>query len=221
MRIPEIIKVGVPIVVSVISLLFGAFQYFDKRDLERTLQMQLIEQNAAALIDHYMHTKFEMMGPLDQDLSTIAVRWLGSQSESLRLGKLDLIETPNFNTISGEVPVFPWHREGWIGYFVIRNIGRARAEQISLTFDVEYIEGTPEYTESLWIDVIEPGSGVALVASAYYEGGPLIPAIIPRTLSYVDASTGRTFEQPVREELEHPRLIAPGLYYKGDSDLYE
>ena len=216
MRIPDIIKVGVPIAVSLIALLFGAFQYFDKRDLEQTLQNQLIEQNAAALIVHYMQTDLARIWRGDQDLSTGAIRWLASEYETLELGQLDLIETANLGAISDAIST-QRHAKGLrIDFFVIRNGGRARAIQISLTYEQQNIDGTLNNPYTLPIDAIEPGSGVALVVTVSDPTGqPISPMIIPRTLSYIDASTGRTVEHPVRGRLEHPRLRAPGIIFKG------
>ena len=225
-NISDNIKVGIPIVVSILSLLFGAWQYFDKRGLQREIQKQQLKLNAADLIVNYLDTDIESIesqkdivsGP---NLVSDIIRCIDKIVEPLHEGyDLQLQLTAVLNDIDKSLqretlgairPEFSERikeaESPQLSFLLIRNSGRSNAVKVSLAYE------TLNGGEDLLIGVIEPNRGVLIPIMAYELSNmqPLSLEITPNLLRYTDASTGKTHEVKVRNKFKIPRFVTPQI----------
>jgi hypothetical protein len=213
--VSDSIKVGVPILLTIVSLLFGAFQYVDKRSIERKLQEQQLRLNAADLIINYLDTDVESIVPLSgEDVVSVTIRWIKSIESSLGVGNIQLQQTSVLLEIERALETDGILRrapDAQISFLLIRNGGRANAVDVSLTYDDRRPSSIDRNTLNL--GVIEPNHSILIPIVAYarpsgYEH-PLSAEIKASLLEYTDTSTGRALAIKVRDKFQTPRFIAP------------
>ncbi len=167
------LSVIIPIVVSILSLLFGAYQYLDKSELEKRLLQYEIrekERNQADISVAYIETDLQSL--YETGASADLTGWLSYLEKVLPFNvRLRIQETAPYT----EVKDFRGSTQNvHITFLLIRNAGRSEATNIDLNFNAE------GKTEVVRIDRLDPDSGVMFL------------------IDHFDVETGESFGTAIR-----------------------
>ena len=166
------LSVIIPIVVSIISLLFGAYQYLDKGELEKRLLQYEIrekERNQADISVAYIETDLQSVYEIKRSDFT---GWLSHLEKVLPFNvRLRIQETTPYT----EVKDFRGSAQNvHITFLLIRNAGRSEATNIDLNLKAK------GKTEVVRIDRLDPDSGVMFL------------------IDHFDLKTGKSFGTAIR-----------------------
>lgn len=216
--VPFKIGVVVPIAVSIASLLFGVFQYFDKRGLERDLNEQQLKMNSADLEVYYLETDLEsiLITSNFDDLTSATLQWMEEVERYLEIQNVQLQETPVLLEIADAIygnEDLNDAQDPQLSFLFIRNMGRANASNASLAYETRDTEYRSLGRSTLVIGVIEANHAVIVPIGAYeaHTERILSSEIKPSRLEYTDESTGKAVAFEVRERYQSPRYVAPKI----------
>ncbi len=198
------LSVIIPIVVSILSLLFGAYQYLDKSELEKRLLQYEIrekERNQADISVAYIETDLQSVYEIKRSDFT---GWLSYLEKVLPFNvRLRIQETTPY----AEVKAFRGSAQNiHITFLLIRNAGRSEATNIDLNFN---IQGKREVVR---IDRLDPDSGVMFLIDHFYAGAgePFGTAIRPGPeLIYFDGFLKENKTATVRGKNSAVTIISP------------
>lgn len=217
------LAVWIPILVTIASLTFGAFQYFDKRVQEQALlklevekkelELKIIEeerrQKQADISINYVVTDFQSIQECIDHQATFdeaLLKWLSSLEKVLPFEtSLQIRE----NTVYAEIKSYDKdiinHN---LTFLLLRNAGKSNATNIRIGF-----RGL-EQEASLVINRLEPRQGVMVPIEHYdnqtkkHFGTWLIPDI---RLTYFDIFLDKNKELKVREKNKVAVILGPTL----------
>ena len=214
--------VWIPILVTIASLIFGAFQYFDKRAQEETLKnLELkikeaeIREKQADISIHYVVTDFQTIKAWSSQQATFdeegLLNWLRF------LEKVLPFETSLHiwgNTVYAEIMSYYVEdtTNHYLTFLLLRNAGKSNAKNIHIGFDAIDIGSDREQEHSLDLNRLEPGHGVMVPIEHYdiltnkYFGTWLRPAI---RLTYFDSFLEENKELTVRGKAVNAQILAP------------
>ena len=212
----------IPIVVSIVSLLFGAYQYVDKRVLEKEknqLENQRLkyelrekEQNTADISVDYIETKLLNIG--NRERVAQWVKDFGEQNILPFKVKLRFQETPFYKQWN---PKREDYMHNHVLFFLIRNVGRSEATNIN--FVIINLFAPTEKEEAIRIDRLDPGTGVMVLINDYNKsttdpdaGGDTFGTgrerrRVKRELTYFDGFLKENKEVSLRDRNESLTLL--------------
>ena len=223
------LTVWLPILVTIASLAFGAFQYFDKRGQQRTLlDLQVRKQELelkiaeaekrtmqADISIHYVVTDFQSIQEWIDHQTTFdqaLLNWLGFLEQAL---PFEVSLHHRENTVYKEIKSYDKDLTNhYLTFFLLRNVGKANATDIHIGFDNIGIGSDQEQEHLLVIDRLEPGHGVIVPIEHYdiqtnkHFGTWLIPDI---RLTYFDTFLEENKELEVREKINSAAILGPTL----------
>lgn len=221
-----------PLIISVISLIFGAYQYFDKRQLERTneeltgrakaleIEQKKLEvrkeeiQHQPSLEIQYLESdtlsiylRRELIGDRVQGFDRAFLRWISQIEKRLPYSvSLSFIRTAPYEEI---VAAPDRVIDARISMFLIRNAGTAKVSNISMNCTVS----PSGRIYPINVAQLESNKGVIFVTeisnrkTPEYYGTRLIPGT---QLKYFDQFNNQQGNFIVREPFEVPIIINPG-----------
>lgn len=233
----ERITVIIPVVISVLSLVFGVYQYFDKRDLQnvnmkldqeiKDLDQEIKElerreklmKNQAEIDIHYLEADLKGILRSDPEYSVSKgkfekafLAWLSHLERALPFDvKLEIRET----IVCKEIMKYCNDtQDHYISFFLIRNAGGSKATEISTTF-------TRRKNDEREVCLIEigqlyPRTGVIFPIDHFNKktrksyGTVLSPE--PRyELEYIDEFLTKKIKKKIRPKLAITTILAPGV----------
>ncbi len=231
------LAVWIPILITIVSLAFGAFQYFDKRGQEQTLldlqvekdklqvekeklELKIAEaerrQKQADISINYVVTDFQSIQERIDYQATFdeaVLKWLRFLEKRLPFEtSLQIRE----NTVYAEIKSYDEDiTNHYLTFLLLRNAGKSNATNIRIGFSDESGEWSDREQEHLLVlNRLEPGHGVMVPIEHYdiqtneHFGTRLIPAT---RLTYFDIFLEENKEQKVREKDNHARILGPTL----------
>lgn len=203
------ITVILPIFISVLSLGFGVYEYFDKRELERKLAEL---ENKADIYIQYLETDLESIHTYVHHGSSFdkaCLQWLHHLEMTPVFGiKLEMLENPIYREIKEYKESISDH---YVTFFLINNTGGNKATKISAVFD-KVTNGHREDCQ-VELDQLEPGKGVMFLIDHFnittrkYYGSRLVPK--DYQLKYFDVFLEGWQNIKIRSKLQSPRIVAP------------
>ncbi|UCG50869.1 MAG: hypothetical protein JSW58_11780 [Candidatus Latescibacterota bacterium] len=229
----EKLAVWIPILISIASLTFGAFQYFDKRSQEQTLlDLQVKKQELELKIAEAERRKMQADISVDYvvtDFQSIK-EWTDHQNtfDEAMLKWLRFLENAlpyatslhhRENTIYTEIKSYNEDTTNhYLTFLLLRNVGRSNATDIRVGFDAIDNRGDMEREHSLVLDRLEPGHGVIVPIEHYdiqtneHFGTWLTPA---DRLTYFDTYLEEKKDMKVREKYDSAAILGPTLRLGG------
>jgi len=218
------IKVLIPIAISVLSLVFGAYQYFDKRNLEREwkiLEIELIKKkNQADITINYLETDLTSICEWVEhgvDIDEAFLKWLSYLERILPFNvKLGMLENFIYKKIKEHIKNIEHDediQDQYISFFLIRNEGGSKATNIYTRFYEYIISGESEYFP-IKIDQLDPGAGVMFCIDYFNKktGEHYAPVLEQSSkLEYFDVFLKKKQEMFIRSKLDSPRIISPKI----------
>ncbi len=223
------LAVWIPIVVTIASLTFGAFQYFDKRGQEQTLldlqvkkqelELKIAEaerrKKQADISIHYVVTDFQsIQESIDHQTAfdEAILNWLRFLEKALPFAtSLHHRE----NTVYAEIKSYDEDiTNHYLTFLLLRNAGKSNATNIRIGFDAIGTGSNLEQEHLLVLDRLEPGHGVIVPIEHYdiqtnkHFGTWLMPAI---RLTYFDVYLEENKELKVREKYNSAAILGPTL----------
>lgn len=224
------IIVLIPIAISVLSLFFGGYQYFDKRDLEKEknkLEIELIKKkNQADITINYLETDLTSICEWVEhgvDIDEAFLKWLSYLERILpfnvKLGMLENfiykkikehvknIEPDDWGKVNGDI------QDQYISFFLIRNEGGSKATNIYTRFYEYIISGESEYFP-IKIGQLDPGAGVMFCIDYFNkETGEHYAPVLEQSskLEYFDVFLKKKQEMFIRSKNDSPRIISPKI----------
>lgn len=204
------IKIWLPIAISIFSLLFGGFQYFDKRNIEKNFQEQQLRLNSADLIIDYLDADLNtVLSYNTNDFVSATISWTAFIERILEVEDLILQHSMALSEIAhlhSENKLKNSKYKLQISFLLIRNTGRSNATGVSLTYS--------KTQKNLKLGTIEPTKGILIPIGLWVssKNKPYIMPIQPSLLEYIDSSTGRSLSNKIRSKRDSPRLIAPSIW---------
>lgn len=198
------LSIIIPIVVSILSLLFGAYQYLDKSELEKRLLQYEIrekERNEADISVAYIETDLKSVHEINGSDFT---EWLKYLEKMLPFkARLRIQETVSYT----EVKDFRGAAQNvHITFLLIRNAGRSEATNIDLMFNIE------DKTEAVRINRLDPDTGVMFLID-YFDvemRKSLGTAMdVGPELTYFDGFLKENKTAPVRDKNITATIISP------------
>ncbi|MFX0211217.1 MAG: hypothetical protein ACFFDT_34875 [Candidatus Hodarchaeota archaeon] len=224
------ITVIFPIVISVLSFVFGVYQYFDKRDLEedkmnlQKVNVELDKQikelqrreklmmNQADINIQYLETDLKgILGahPKSINFEKACLAWLSYLEEilpfDLELTMLESIVYKEIIKYRGDI------QDHHISFFLIRNAGGSKATNISTTFTRRNNGKLEAYP--IRIDQLDPRTGVIFPIDHFnkktqeYYGTVLLPGY---ELEYIDEFLIQNKRMSIRPKLAITRIVGAG-----------
>lgn len=224
------IKVLIPIAISVLSLVFGAYQYFDKRDLEKEknmLEIELIKKkNQADITINYLETDLNSIYEWVEhgvDIDEAILKWLSYLEDILpfnvKLGMLENFIYKKIKEHTKNIDPYDWRQvnerlqDQYISFFLIRNEGGSKATNIYTRF-YKYINGGESEDFPIRIDQLDPGTGVMFCIDYFnIKTGEHYAPVLEQNikLEYFDVFLKKKQEIPIRSKLESTRIISPKI----------
>lgn len=217
------LAVWIPILVTIASLAFGAFQYFDKRDQEQILLDLQVEKNElelkiveaerrekqADISIEYVVTDFQTIKEWIAHGTTFdeaLLNWLRVLEKALPFEtSLRLRE----NTVYAEIKSYDEDiTNHYLTFLLLRNAGKSNATNIRIGFS----DREQEHLQV--INRLEPGYGVMIPIEHYdiqtneHFGTRLMPA---GHLTYFDIFLDENKEKKVREKAINANILAPTI----------
>jgi len=230
------LAVWIPILVTIASLAFGAFQYFDKRDQERTLldlqvknqelevdiaEAEIRKKQADISID-YIVTDFRSIPVRIDHGTTFDEALFDALFDEALLNWLRFLETRlpfetslhlRENTVYAEIKSYDEDiTNHYLTFLLLRNAGKSNATKIRIGFDAISTGSDLEQEHLLVLDRLEPGHGVIVPIEHYdiqtnkHFGTWLMPAI---RLTYFDIYLEENKELKVREKYNSAAILGP------------
>ncbi len=223
------LAVWIPILVTIASLAFGAFQYFDKRGQEQTLlDLQVKKQELefkiaeaerrkkqADISIHYVVTDFQSIQEWIDHQTTFdeaIINWLRFLEKALPFASsLHHRENKVYAEIKSYDEDITNH---YLTFLLLRNAGKSNATNIRIRFDAIGTGSNLEQGHLLVLDRLEPGHGVIVPIEHYdiqtnkHFGTWLKPAI---RLAYFDIYLEEDKELKVREKNNSAAILGPTL----------
>lgn len=208
----------IPIVISVLSLGFGVYQYVDKRTLEKEIMdlrgKEIRQKNKADVFIQYLESDLEsILTYVDHGSSfdEACLKWLGYLQRTPNFGvRLEMVESPILREIEayrGEV------EDHYVTFLLINNTGGGKATDVSSSFS--RIRNGERKDFAVKLDQLEPGDGVIFPIDHFdqrqekYHGSRLRPR--DYRLQYFDVFLNENKEITIREKLDSPKIVAPKI----------
>jgi hypothetical protein len=212
-----------PVIISIVALIFGGYQYFDKKKLEDQVKQLDIEQkrieiqrqeiqNKPRLAIQYIDfdissEKSNLASFVGYDFDKHFLQWIEKDlSDGLPYSvKLSLLKTATYEGVRSHKLNIKHCR---ISFFMFRNAGTSNLTNISLGFTA--FPGGKSYP--IKVDNLEPGRGVILIIGVSkpktetYIGTRLIPGT---QLEYFDQFNNRQESFEIREPLYVSMVVGP------------
>jgi len=218
------IKVLIPIAISVLSLVFGAYQYFDKRNLEEEknmLEIELIKKkNQADITINYLETDLASIYEWVEhgvDIDEAFLEWLSYLESRLPFNvKLGMLENFIYKKIKEHIKNIEHDgdiQDQYISFFLIRNEGGSKATNIYTRF-YKYINGGESEDFPIKIDQLDPGTGVMFCIDYFnIKTGEHYAPVLEQNikLEYFDVFLKKKQEISIRSKLDSTRIISPKI----------
>ncbi|MCP3891792.1 MAG: hypothetical protein GY702_23445 [Desulfobulbaceae bacterium] len=223
------LTVWIPIIVSIASLVFGFFQYFDKRSqgktlaalgkerqkLELKIQKAELREKQANISVHYVVTDFQSIQEWIDHQTTFdeaLLKWLRFLEKTLPFtASLHHRENTVYKEIKSYEEDITNH---YLAFLLLQNTGKSDAKSIHIGFDAIGKDDEQDQVNLLVMDHLEPGHGVMIPIEHYdiqankHFGTWLIPA---NNLSYLDTYLQENKQLKVRQKDTAAAILGPTL----------
>lgn len=208
------ITVVISIIVSVLSLGFGVYQYFDKRGLEKELARlkigETLMKNKADISIQYLETDLESITThVEHGVSfdEACLRWLDHLGKTSFFGvTYKILENPVYREIKDYRGNTQDH---FITFFLINNTGGSKAIKMLTNFRRVLDRQSEDYIVE--VDQLVPGEGVMFPMDHFDKEKHYGARLLPKDyrLEYFDQYLKKEQEITIRRKLHSPRIIAP------------
>jgi hypothetical protein len=210
----KLLLVLMPIAISLASLIFGAYQYFDKRTLEtklNELKIMAARKEQSDMTVHYVQADLESFHTIG-DFDTAMLSWAKRLERVLPFATnvriLDNQVYKELRDYHGEV------KDHMVSFLLIRNSGGSRAKNIRFELEGTVPENKELLSEKIAVEELAPGDGCIVVTGHHHAksneryGRSLSPGL---DLQWFDVFLEEEKSLPIRRPYETATLVTPRI----------